>query len=107
MLDDADMRLVEQMIAKKKGVEEISELDISKHTIIEEFIFNNIGLSSTEAEKLLEIYGKNELPETVIPKWYVFVSQLWQPMPLMIWIAALVEVKEINYSQNKYFNYLI
>ena len=29
--------------------------------------------------------------EKVIPKWYIFVSQLWQPMPIMIWIAALVE----------------
>lgn len=22
---------------------------------------------------------------------YIFVSQLWQPMPIMIWIAAAVE----------------
>ena len=43
------------------------------------------------AEKLLLEYGRNELPEKTIPKWYIFVSQLWQPMPIMIWIAAIVE----------------
>ena len=49
------------------------------------------GLTSSEAEKLLREYGRNELPEKVVPKWYIFVSQLWQPMPIMIWIAAIVE----------------
>jgi H+-transporting ATPase len=55
------------------------------------------GLTTEEAHRLLEIHGKNELPETVIPKWYIFVSQLWQPMPVMIWIAALVELLIANY----------
>lgn len=48
------------------------------------------GLSELEAHKRIEIYGKNELPEKVIPKWYIFVSQLWQPMPVMIWIAVII-----------------
>lgn len=25
-----------------------------------------------------------------VPKWYIFCSQLWQPMPIMIWIAAAI-----------------
>ena len=49
------------------------------------------GLTSEEALTRLERFGKNELPEQIIPKWYIFVSQLWQPMPIMIWIAALIE----------------
>lgn len=49
------------------------------------------GLSTEEAQRLLAIHGRNELPEKVIPKWYIFVSQLWQPMPVMIWLAAAVE----------------
>jgi H+-transporting ATPase len=41
--------------------------------------------------------GKNELPEKVIPLWYVFISLLWQPMPLMIWVAAIIEGAISNY----------
>lgn len=55
------------------------------------------GLTSQEASELLVINGRNELPEKVIPKWYVFVSQLWQPMPIMIWLAAIVEAGIQNF----------
>ncbi len=56
----------------------------------EQFKYSS-GLTSKEAEELLIKYGPNELPEKIVPKWYIFVSQLWQPMPIMIWIAAIVE----------------
>jgi H+-transporting ATPase len=36
--------------------------------------------------------------QKTIPKWYIFCSQLWQPMPCMIWIAALVEAGIENWS---------
>ena len=55
------------------------------------------GLSSAEATRRLHIYGKNELPEKVTPLWYVFLSLLWQPMPIMIWVAAGVELAIENY----------
>ena len=55
------------------------------------------GLSSGESNDLLEKYGKNELPEKVTPKWLIFCSLLWQPMPVMIWIAAIVEIAIGNY----------
>ena len=32
-----------------------------------------------------------------IPKWYIFVSQLWQPMPIMIWIAVIIEAAIRNF----------
>jgi H+-transporting ATPase len=55
------------------------------------------GLTTAEAERRIKIYGKNELPEKVIPLWYIFLSLLWQPMPMMIWMAAAVEAAISNY----------
>jgi len=49
------------------------------------------GISSAEAAYRLARYGPNELPEVIIPKWYIFVQQLWQPMPIMIWVAVIIE----------------
>lgn len=60
------------------------------------FIYS-FGLSSVEAEKRLRQYGRNELPEKVIPKWYIFCSQLWQPMPIMIWLAIVIEAAIQNW----------
>ena len=54
------------------------------------FVYSK-GLTSQEAAILLKKYGRNELPDKTIPKWYIFLSLLWQPMPLMIWIAAIIE----------------
>merc|ERR1711871_1063896 len=39
----------------------------------------------------MQKYGRNELPEKVVPKWYIFLSLFWQPMPIMIWIAIIIE----------------
>lgn len=55
------------------------------------------GLTSAQAKELLAKYGKNQLPEKTVSKWYLFFSQLWQPMPVMIWIAAAVEIVLRNY----------
>ena len=57
----------------------------------------SLGLTTAEARSLLEKHGKNELPEKIIPKWYIFLSQLWQPMPIMIWLAAIVEAAIQNW----------
>jgi H+-transporting ATPase len=54
------------------------------------FIYSK-GLTDDEAEILIEKYGFNSLPETKIPLWYVFVSLLFQPMPIMIWLAIIIE----------------
>jgi len=34
------------------------------------------GLTSAKAAELLAVYGRNELPEKVTPKWRIFVAQL-------------------------------
>lgn len=60
------------------------------------FIYSH-GLTSKEAEALLEQYGKNELPENEVPKWLVFLSLFVQPMPIMIWLAIIVELTIKNY----------
>jgi len=60
------------------------------------FVYS-LGLSTQEAELRLQQHGKNEVIETVTPKWYVFVSQLWKPLPLMIWVALIIEAIIENY----------
>lgn len=56
------------------------------------------GLTTAQAEVLLAKYGKNELPEKITPKWLIFLQLLWQPMPVMIWVAAIVEIIIENYT---------
>ena len=68
----------------------MSDLDVA-------LLPNSDGLTSAAAENLLSTYGRNELPEKTVPKWYLFVSQLWQPMPIMIWIAAITEAAIQNW----------
>jgi len=55
------------------------------------------GLTSAEAESLLAKYGRNELEEKKKPKWLIFMEQLWQPMPIMLWIAAITEAAIQNW----------
>jgi hypothetical protein len=55
------------------------------------------GLTTHEAEELLKHYGRNELPEKKHSKIYLFCKQLWQPMPVMIWIAVVIEAAIQNY----------
>jgi len=49
------------------------------------------GLTSEEASERLRIYGFNELPEKEESLILKFLSFFWGPMPIMIWLAALVE----------------
>ncbi|GLI68820.1 hypothetical protein VaNZ11_013324 [Volvox africanus] len=55
------------------------------------------GLTSEEAAELLKVHGRNELEEKVTPSWLIFVKQLYQPMPIMIWIAAIIEAAIQNW----------
>ena len=63
----------------------------------DDFKYNHTGLTSEEAQQLLQKHGLNVLPEKVVPKWYIFVQQLWQPMPIMIWIAIIIEAAIQNF----------
>jgi H+-transporting ATPase len=81
-----------------KIVKKASESMLTLAVELEEdpFVMSH-GLTNAEAEKLLAKHGLNVLPEKKIPKWYIFVSQLWQPMPIMIWIAAIIEAAIQNW----------
>jgi len=49
------------------------------------------GLTTAEANELLLKWGKNELPDKKKSKFMLFAENLWQPMPIILWVAAIVE----------------
>jgi len=96
-----DLRLAEEILAHGTRRERIASniSDMVMQEIMEqpakeadEFKYNHVGLTTAEAEQLLAKYGKNELPEKTDPKWLVFLRQFWAPMPIMIWIAIIIEI---------------
>jgi H+-transporting ATPase len=66
--------------AKKAGVDELlAKLSASKE-----------GLSSSEAEKRLQQYGPNEIPEKKVNPLVKFLSYFWGPIPWMIEAAVVM-----------------
>lgn len=55
------------------------------------------GLTSSEAQALLLQWGRNELAEKRTPKWLIFLRLLINPMPIMIWIAVVIEAAITNW----------
>ena len=105
ILSQSDLRMVDHLTRKARGEQTqedkslmSSEEDIDRDPIDmnDKFEYSH-GLSSTESTTRLAIYGPNCLPEKIIPKWYIFVSQLWEPMPIMIWLAAIIEAAIENF----------
>eukprot|EP01041_Mallomonas_annulata_P000544 gene544-1045_t len=108
LLEQRDLQLAEKIEAQRKRSMDLAEgkaemkgehhveVDLDRDAS-EGFDYSHDGITSEEAAKRLEQYGKNCLPEKLTPKWYIFVSQLWQPMPIMIWIAAIIEAGIANY----------
>lgn len=103
ILCDGDIRLAERLISEKSihGPNDLIVMpnheDTDPQLIDDGFVYSHTGLSNSEAHELLLKYGRNELPDTSVSLWYVFFSQLWQPMPVMIWLAAIVEAAIGNY----------
>ena len=90
----SDIDNKEELIPRKSST--VNRRDSEIENMPDDFVFS-LGLTTEEAKPLLEQYGRNELPEKNIPKWYIFISQLWQPMPIMIWIAAIIELGIQNF----------
>ena len=67
-----------------------SDLENQHEEIGDQFKYSE-GLSSSDAKCAFEIFGPNELPEKKISKLYIFVSLLLEPMPVMIWLAVVIE----------------
>lgn len=80
---------------KGYGAVETEEPDVEKGET--PFTYSINGLTSAEADELLAVHGPNCLPENKVPAWYIFLELLWQPMPIMIWIAAIIEAAIGNY----------
>jgi H+-transporting ATPase len=64
---------------------------------VDMFVYSH-GLSTAEANEIFRRVGPNELPEKSVPRWYTFISLFWQPMPIMIWIAVIIEALIGNYD---------
>jgi H+-transporting ATPase len=98
-----DLNLADQVAAygtvneRKTSISEAEFEDLLKGDEVEEFAYNFEGLTAEEAAKRLELYGRNELPEHVDPKWLIFLRQFWAPMPIMIWIAVIIEAGIQNF----------
>jgi magnesium-transporting ATPase (P-type) len=102
-----DLALAEAVIKKgtkrERQISGITQQDFMKEVEGEkpeaefDFKFNHNGLTTAEAERLLEIHGRNELPEKSDPKWLIFLRQFWAPMPIMIWIAIIIEAGIQNF----------
>lgn len=80
----------------QKHIEDFEEKEFADGDV-EDFVFNHEGLTSNEAATRLIKYGRNELPESVDPKWLIFIRQFYAPMPIMIWIAIVIEIGIGNY----------
>lgn len=50
------------------------------------------GLSEEDVTRLRTQYGFNELVEEEINPFLKFLSYFWGPMPIMIWLAILIEL---------------
>jgi magnesium-transporting ATPase (P-type) len=62
-----------------------------------EFVYNRVGLAERDARVLLKKYGRNQLPENIVPRWRLFIDQFRAPMPIMIWIAIFIEATITNW----------
>ena len=64
--------------------------DNNKNNNNDNIVCNPEGLTSIEASRLLDIHGYNVLPEEKRSKFLIFIDQLTQPMPIMIWVAVII-----------------
>lgn len=56
------------------------------------------GLTSQQAAALLQQHGRNELEEHQTPAWLLYLQQLWGPMPIMLWLAIIIEAAIQNWA---------
>ncbi|KEG06089.1 putative P-type H -ATPase, partial [Trypanosoma grayi] len=70
-----------------KAISEHREYDVGEEPLLPP----SKGLTTAEAEDLLQQYGRNELPEKKTPSWLIFVRNLWGPMPVALWVAVIIE----------------
>ncbi|CAG9317425.1 unnamed protein product [Blepharisma stoltei] len=85
-----------------EGSEE-DEIDVKKEKLrlspqqLEDIKTGPDGLNSDEVRERLARDGPNELPEKRVNPCLKFLSYYWGPMPIMIWIAFILEVIRQSY----------
>ena len=67
-----------------------AEPQVPLQQTLDELDFSSDGLSSEEAEKRLQKYGANEIPDESRSILRKFLSYFWGPIPVMIEIAAVL-----------------
>ena len=86
---------IEKVDDVEKGTKEMDCEDTSEGAP-SDFVFSS-GLTTAEANDLLLKYGKNCLPEVETNYLLVYLFLLIEPMPIMIWLAAIIEAAIGNY----------
>ena len=78
--------------SEEKEKEEMASTDYNQ--CAEEFLQTNPeeGLSSEEAQRRLQKFGVNALPEEKKDPCMEFLGHFWGPMPIMIWVAIAIEI---------------
>ena len=57
------------------------------------------GLTSAEAQKRLEQFGPNEIPEHHDPLWLALFRKVWGPVPWMLEVSLVLELITRHYTQ--------
>ena len=94
--DVSAMTIAEIVQAESEGGP-VDEHGNKRVPVVDDFVYNHVGLTDDEAKVLLEKHGRNELPEKIVPKWRLFLDQFRAPMPIMIWIAIIIEAAIDNW----------
>ena len=50
------------------------------------------GLSTDEAQRRLQTFGPNSLPDTAVPVWRLAATKFWAPVPWMLEAAIVLEL---------------
>ena len=68
------------------------ELTQSSAALFETSPVDEEGLTEQEVQDRRAQFGWNELPEKNVNKWFELAKAFWGPMPILIWIAIIVEL---------------
>ena len=71
----SDLKDIAKSIQVNSEPEDIPLEEASIKLLTEAFQYSH-GITEEEAKDRLITWGRNELPEKIIPKWYIFVSQV-------------------------------
>ncbi len=76
---------------KNKSEDSVKEIkNLKNEDLFKKFDSNEKGLSSTEAEKRLQQYGRNEIIEKKVNPFIKFLKYFWGPIPWMIEVAVIL-----------------